>query len=111
MSKEIVIYHRSTGCPYSTLAKKVFTREGLKYREVFFDKDPEAERRVREWTGGYLPAPTIVLTNPGEDLPYRPPDPLAKQSPRGVDRGSMISEPNATQLRMWLESQGMIGGS
>lgn len=108
MDKDIIIYHRSTGCPYSTLAKKVFKREGLSYREIYFDKDPEAEKNIREWTGGYLPAPTIVLAKKDEVLPYRPPDPLTRRSPRGVDRGSMISEPNATQLRKWLEGQGMI---
>jgi glutaredoxin len=108
MDKELVMYHRTSGCPYVTIARKVLQQNGIPYREILWDKNPEAERYIRETTG-FLPAPTLVVTNPGEDNPYESPAELKPgKSPRGIDRGAMISEPNARQLTNWLKKHGFI---
>lgn len=108
MNKELVMYTRTAGCPYITVAKRILERESVPYREIYIDKDPRAEERVREWTG-YLSVPTLVVVNPGENLPYEPQDPLDRgQSPRGIDRGTMLTEANAGQLKRWLRRHGFI---
>ncbi|MBN1285248.1 MAG: glutaredoxin family protein [Anaerolineae bacterium] len=108
MDKELVMYTRTDGCPYITVAKRIFEREGIPYREIYIDHDPEAERRVREWTG-FLSVPTLVIANPGEDLPYELVPPLPEgESPRGIDRGAMLTEGNAGQLKRWLRRHGFL---
>lgn len=108
MDKEIVMYSRTTGCPYMTLAKHVLDEEGLAYREIFIDQDMEARTRVLNWTG-FLSVPTIVAANPGQDLPHTEPNPLPRgYSPRGIHRGAMITEPSAAELKKWLGDQGFI---
>ena len=58
--KELIMYGRSMGCPFITIAKRVFTRYSVEYREIFIDKDEEARRRVLEWTG-FLSVPTLLI--------------------------------------------------
>ena len=106
--QEIVMYSRTFGCPYVRVAKRVFDEHNLDFREVQIDRDPDARERVVQWTG-FQSVPTIVLARPGEDLPFEDPAPLlAGQSPKGVDRGSMITEPSDKQLLDWLRRNGMI---
>lgn len=106
--KEIVMYGRSSFCPFQKIAYRVFEKHKLNVREIMTDKDPEAEERVLEWTG-YKSVPTIIIVQPGEDLPYEDPAPLEKgTSPRGVDRGSMITEPGEVALTAWLRKHGFI---
>lgn len=108
MSRELVMYSRKSFCPFVSLAKRVLDREEVAYREILIDTDPKAKQRVLDWTG-YLAVPTLVVAQPGDDLPYEPPAHLPQgQSPRGVDRGSMITEPSATQLTAWLKANGFI---
>jgi glutaredoxin len=106
--KELVVYSRTTYCPYQMKANRVFGEFGLEPRTLMIDRDDEARQRVEEWTG-YRSVPTILAANPGEDLPYKTPAPLAKgASPRGVDRGSMITEASEDELRIWLRRHGFI---
>jgi glutaredoxin len=102
------MYARTAGCPYVTLAKRVLNDYAVPYREIFIDKDQEARQRVLDWTG-FLAVPTLVITNNGAGLPIEEPIPLPKgSSPRGLDRGWMITEPNMLQLTTWLEKHGLI---
>jgi len=106
--KELVMYTRTAGCPYVTLAKRVLSDYALSYQEVFIDKDAKAKQRVLEWTG-FLAVPTLVVSNNGEGLPIEEPSPLPKgASPRGVDRGAMITEPTLQQLVTWLEKHQFV---
>ncbi len=107
MEYEIVMYSRYTPCPFVRTAKRVLEREKLPYREIFIDQDPAAEQRVIQWTG-FKSVPTIIVALPGEDLPYQEPEPLLSESPRGIDRGSMITEPGETTLENWLRKHGFI---
>ena len=102
------MYSRSTGCPFVTVAKRVLNDYGITYREIYIDQDAEAKDRVMAWTG-FLSVPTLVVAQPGQDLPASEPAFLERgRSPRGIDRGSMITEPNADDLSRWLLKHGFI---
>lgn len=108
MEYELVMYSRTRSCPFVRTAKRVLDREGVAYREIYIDEDAEAEKRVVDWTG-YKSVPTIIVARPGEDLPYEDPAPLdAGSSPRGVDRGTMITEPGEITLEEWLKKHGFM---
>ena len=105
---ELVMYSRRTPCPYIRTAKRVLERESITYREIFIDDDPVAEQRVIDWTG-FKSVPTLVVAPLGEDLPYAEPDPLPDgASPKGLDRGSMITEPGEIRLESWLHKHGFM---
>jgi glutaredoxin len=106
--KELVMYSRSYGCPFMTIAKRVLSDYDIPYREIFIDKDPIAEAHVLDWTG-FLSVPTIIVANAGENLPYTGFTPLAQgASPRGIDRGPMLSEGNSEEVENWLRKHGFI---
>lgn len=108
MKRELVMYSRTTSCPFVTLAKRVLNDYALDYREAFIDRDSEARARVLEWTG-FLSVPTIIVAEAGGMLPYEQPAPLpAGASPRGIDRGAMITEPNIDELTRWLQRHGFL---
>jgi hypothetical protein len=84
---------------------------GVPYRELFIDVDSQARERVVNWTG-FQSVPTLVVVRPGELLPYEEPAYLPRgESPRGINRGSMITEPNAEQLLAWLKQHGFVAES
>jgi glutaredoxin len=106
--RDLVMYSRSMPCPFVSLAKRVLEGRGISYREIHIDKDYQSERRVVTWTG-FQSVPTIIAANAGEDVPYEEPGFLAKgASPRGINRGSMITEPNEEQLVEWLTQHGFL---
>jgi glutaredoxin len=107
MPYELVMYSRFSPCPFVRTAKRVLERENVPYREIYIDQDPTAKQRVLDWTG-FQSVPTIIVANPGEDLPYEEPAPLIDESPRGIDRGSMITEPGEIQLEKWLKKHSFI---
>jgi len=105
---ELVMYSRSTPCPFVSLARRVLERENVAYRELYIDQDKTAEQRVLEWTG-FLSVPTLIIATLGDDLPTEPPMPLVKgASPRGIDRGAMLTEPGEDQLVSWLRRHALI---
>ena len=108
MKRELVMYTRTSSCPFVTLAKRVLSDYHVEYREVFIDKDEEARRQVLKWTG-FLSVPTLVAAELGSLLPYEEPSMLARgTSPRGIDRGAMITEPGIDELTRWLQRHGFI---
>lgn len=108
MDYELVMYSRFSPCPYVRRAKRVLEQENIPYREILIDQDPAAKQRVIDWTG-FQSVPTIIIAQPGDDLPYEAPATLeAGASPRNVDRGSMITEPGEIQLEAWLRKHGFI---
>jgi glutaredoxin len=108
MDREIVMYSRTFGCPYVRTAERVFAQRQIAYRTIHIDRDAAAKKRVVDWTG-FESVPTIVVANLGEDLPFEEPDFLAQgRSPRGVNRGSMITEPSEEQLVAWLREHQFI---
>jgi len=108
MNKQLVMYSRTTGCPYISLAKRVLADYAVPYREIFIDQDMNARGRVLTWTG-FLSVPTLVVAEIGSDLPFSEPAPIEPgSSPRGIHRGAMITEPNIDQLTKWLVEHGFI---
>jgi glutaredoxin len=106
--KELVVYTRSTFCPYQAKADRVFAQYGMTPRTIYIDRDAAAENLVVEWTG-FKSVPTIIVARKGESLPFEAPTPLVSgSSPRGVDRGSMITEAGEIELKKWLEKNGFI---
>lgn len=107
MSKQhLVMYSRSRSCPYISIAKRVLHEADMDYIEIHIDIDAEAKQRVLDWTG-FESVPTLVMAPQGELLP--PEDPAFLEpgaSPRGVDRGYMITEPNELELKAWLHKHG-----
>jgi glutaredoxin len=102
------MYSRSYGCPFISLAKRVLSDHNVSYREIMIDKDATAKQRVLDWTG-FLSVPTIIVAANGDDLPIEPPVPLPTgNSPRGVDRGTMITEPNIEELLTFLKRHGFV---
>lgn len=108
MSKELVMYSRTSGCPFITIAKKVLGEHSLTFRELYIDQDESAKQRLLDWVG-FLSVPTIIVANEGDILPYEQPAFLERgKSPRGIDRGSMITEANAQELTTWLQKHNFI---
>ena len=106
--KELVLYSRSTPCPFVTTAHNTLKKLNIPYRELMIDQDELYEKRVLTWTG-FLSVPTLIITHIGDDLPYEEPAPLEKgSSPRGIDRGSMITEPDEHQITEWLHKHGIL---
>lgn len=109
MEREIVMYVRSFYCPTVALARDILQRYEIPYREIDVDRNPAMADRLKAWTGGYLSAPTLVIANPGQELPYTEQAALPDgQSPRGYDRGPMITEPNNKELENWLHKHGFL---
>ncbi|RME72126.1 MAG: glutaredoxin family protein [Chloroflexi bacterium] len=107
--KELVVYVRRMYCPNVALARDVLKRYGIPYREVNVDTSPELAERLKAWTGGFLSVPTLVVANPGEDIPYTEILPIPADRPlRGYDRGPMITEPNNQELENWLYKHGFL---
>lgn len=110
-SREIVMYSRTFGCPFVSVAKRVFADFALGYREIMIDKDAEAKVRVLNWTG-FQSVPTLVIAEAGSDRPIEEPVPLARgTSPRGIDRGYMLTEPSHAELTAWLVKHGFISSA
>ena len=107
-SLELVMYSRETPCPFVSLARRVLAENRIPYRELFIDHDKLAERRVLDWTG-FMSVPTLIAALPGETLPFVTPAPLPpSSSPRGIDRGALITEPDESQLCAWLRRVGLL---
>lgn len=102
MDKELVMYSRTFGCLYISTAKKTLSEYDVSFREIFIDKDDKARQYVLNWTG-FLSVPTLIVANTGDNLPYQAPVPLEKgQSPRGINRGTIITEASRDELIAWL---------
>jgi glutaredoxin len=102
------MYSRTSGCPFVTLAKRVLADHAQAYEEIFIDANDDARARVLRWTG-FLSVPTLVLAADDGVLPPEEPAPLPEgSSPRGIDRGWMITEPNSDELEAWLLRHGLI---
>jgi glutaredoxin len=106
---ELIMYSRSVGCPTVAIARRVLNEHAIPYREIHIDKDPAALDRVLAWTG-FKAVPTLVIAPAGSVLPVEEPEPLPPgASPRGIDRGYMLTEPGTVQLEDWLTRHQLIG--
>jgi glutaredoxin len=108
--KKLVMYSRTAPCPFISIAKRVLADQKVPYEELMIDQEPLYKERVLDWTG-FASVPTLIIAEPSELLPYLPPAALTEgESPRGVNRGSMITEPYENELLDWLRQHQLIGG-
>jgi glutaredoxin len=105
---ELVMYSRTRFCPFVRLAREALTYWNVPYREILIDHDPIAQAQLLQWTG-FLSVPTLVVAERGSDLPLAPPAPLPPgDSPMGINRGSMLTEPSEAELHAWLRQHGFL---
>ncbi len=108
MKKEIVMYIRNAYCPWVAQARDLMNRYNIPYREINIDDDPKMAARVKEWTN-YHSVPTIVVANPGEDVPYTDFLPCPTDRPiKGYDRGPIITEATNKELENWLRKHNFL---
>ena len=108
MKKDLIMYSRTFGCPYISIAKKTLSEYNITYYEIYIDKDDEARQHVLNWTG-FLSVPTLVVANPGDITPYQTPTYLENgKSPRGINRGTIITEASHDELIAWLAQHKLI---
>ena len=107
MSKQLVVYITSW-CPGCRHAQDALAELGLAARYVNIGRDTEAAGLLRALTG-FESVPTFVIVA-GEGFdPITPPAALpAGKGPRGVDRGSVLTEPAEAPLREWLVKNGFL---
>ncbi len=107
--KEVLVYRRQSFCSAVWRVERDLKNWAVPFREVIVDVHPAAMSSLREWTGGNLSSPTVVISRQGEDLPYAPPDQLPPHiPPRGRDRGSVITEPTTDQLRIFVRKHQLL---
>lgn len=107
MSKQIVVYV-SPWCYSSQDTERALNEWGVPARFINIKEDRAAAARLKGWVG-FESVPTVVLAEGDSLEPCEPPAPLpAGKSPRGIDRGSMITEATRAQLRNWLVKHGIL---
>jgi glutaredoxin len=108
--KALIMYSRTIPCPDCERARALLQSLAVPYQEVMIDLDPAARGVVENLTGFHA-VPTLVVTRPGEAMPFPEPRPLEQgRSPRGLDRGTVITEPDMVSLRRWLTGHGFLVG-
>src|SRR5690349_372409 len=107
-AREIVVYASDRQVNEVEVIDHILHQYHIPHRELSIDRDPAALGRVLLWTGRRS-VPTLVAADTGNDNPYQPPQPVKSwDGARGVDRGSIISEPSEIQLVSWLRRQGFV---
>ena len=102
----LVVYVRSAFCPDVARWQRWLQTHSLDFVELDIDTDDEAYARVRDWTG-FESVPTLVIAPDDGIEPIEEPSPLGGRSPRAVDRGTMLTEPNPGQIEPFLEHNGI----
>ena len=88
----LVVYVRSSFCPDVARWRRWVSANPIDYVEFDIDRDPEAYRRVLDWTG-HESVPTLVIAADDGIVPIEEPEPLpAGSGPRAIDRGTMLTE-------------------
>ncbi len=106
--KQLVVYIRGNYCPDVRRAREFLDKHAVPHRIIDAAVDPVAQQRVVGWTG-YLSFPTLVVTNGDGIEPFEPPLALRPgQSPRDVDRGTMLTEASIPVLEKFLKRHGFL---
>ncbi|MEJ5197699.1 MAG: glutaredoxin family protein [Anaerolineae bacterium] len=107
MDKQLLVY-MTPWCPDCRHVQEALAEWGVPARYVNISRDPAAAARVRALTG-FESVPTLVAVDGDGFDPIEPPAALpAQRGPRGLDRGSVITEPSTDQLRAWLIKHGWL---
>ena len=110
MARQVVVY-MSPWCGNSSDTQRALREWGVPATFINIKEDRAAATRLRGWVG-FESVPTVIIAEEGSAEPFEPPAALAAgKSPRGTDRGSMITEATRVQLRSWLVKHGFLSGS
>ena len=108
--KSLLMYSRTIPCPDCQRARRLLEENQIPFEEIMIDQDPAARTLIEQLTGFHA-VPTLVVARPNERQPISAPKDLERgRSPRGVDRGPVITEPDMVSLRQWLAGHGFIVG-
>ena len=108
--KTLIMYSRTIPCPDCQRARRLLEENAVPFQEIMIDLDPDAQALVEQLTG-FRAVPTLVVARPNERQPMSTPKELERgRSPRGIDRGPVITEPDMVSLRSWLTGHGFIVG-
>ena len=108
MEKELLMYSQIKYSPYVALARDLLQRYKIPFREIDITNNATATEQLKTLTGN-LNLPTLVLSKPNSKLPLAPPTPLVSgQSSRGLNRDTIITQPNNKQLENWLHQHGFL---
>jgi glutaredoxin len=106
----LVVYGRSSFCPDMLRWGHWLKRNPVEHLAFDIDSDAEALAKVVAWTG-HRSVPTLVIAPDDGFDPIEEPTPLpAGRGPRGVDRGTMLTEPHPGQVEEFLERHGIAYG-
>lgn len=105
----LVVYVRSSFCPDVARWRSWLSQHELEHVEIDIDGDDEAYEKVVRWTG-HVSVPTLVIAPDDGFDPIEEPKSLRGRSPRAVDRGVMLTEPNPRQIAPFLERNGIPFG-
>lgn len=104
----LVMFGRRFACADQDRAQTWLERHGIQYDFIDISTDPQAAHLLERWVG-FLSVPTLVVARPGEIEPYHPPTPLHPgQRVRGLNRGTLITEPSNEDLERWLAQHGLL---
>ena len=107
MVKQLVFYMTSW-CSSCHAAQDALAEWGVTVRCVNIGRDREAAGRVRALTG-FESVPTFVIVDGAGVDPMEPPTPLpAGRGPRGIDRGTVLTEATNAELKAWLIKNGVL---
>jgi glutaredoxin len=107
MAKQVVVY-MSPWCYTSQDTQRALSEWEVPANFINIKEDRSAAGRVKGWVG-FESVPTVVIAEGNSVEPFEPPTPLpAGSSPRGIDRGSLITEATRDQLRAWLVKHAML---
>jgi glutaredoxin len=104
----LVVYGRSGFCPDMMRWDRWVRAHPVSFVLFDIDTDEDARAFVARHTG-HASVPTLVIAPDDGVDPLAAPAPLAGRV-RGVDRGSMLTEPAAGQVEVFLARNGIAFG-
>ncbi len=106
--KQLVVYIRGNFCPDVRRTREFLEKNDIPHKLIDAGADTAARDKVVAWTG-FLSFPTLVIAEGDSLEPCEPPMPLKPgQSPRDVDRGTMLTEASTPVLEKFLRRHGFL---
>lgn len=103
----LVVYGSSIPCPDMARLGWWLERhavDGMVMLDIH--RDAEAYQKVKRWAG-HASVPTLVIAPDGGLDPIEPPAPLDGRRVRGLDRGTVLTEPDPAQITEFLRRNGI----
>ncbi len=104
----LVVYGRSSFCPDMMRFEQWVRAHPIAFVSFDIDADQDARDFVVHYTG-HVSVPTLVIAPEEHFGPIEEPAKLAR-GPRGIDRGSMLTEPANGQVEEFLRRNGIPFG-